>query len=249
MPRTKPGGIQALKDMVSELKDSMEKGFGEMSKRLMDLDGKASEGFADVRAALQRSDEAVREEMQEGMVKLHEALKASDQKLAKQLEKASLTNTEVVTGVKRELGKLGLCLEALPLESLGSLCGAVDEVKKDLERSAKAAKDDQSALRAVLSDAVSAMQVMSLKVDALQAQVSQLSLKLDKSAEEMVRLIRDGDEAAERAATQAQDCFEAALEALKTSESAGALQAALRGQRAELLKALGDLHTANKDEV
>ena len=241
--------MQALKDMVSELKDSMEKGFGEMSKRLMDLDGKASEGFADVRAALQRSDEAVREEMQEGMVKLHEALKASDQELARKLDKASLTNMEVVKGVKSELTKLGGCLEALPLESLESLCGAVDEMKKDLERSAKAAKDDQQALRAVLSDAVSAVQVMSLKVDALQAQVSQLSLKLDKSAEEMVRLIRDGDEVAKRAAVQAQDCFEAALEALKTSESAGALQAALRGQRAELLKALGDLHTSNKDEV
>jgi len=240
--------VQELRDMITELKEAMASGLGEMSKRLMDLDGKASEGFADVRAALQRSDEAVREEMQEGMVKLHEALKASDQELARKLDKASLTNMEVVKGIKSELGKLGLCLEALPLESLESLCGAVDEMKKDLERSAKAAKDDQSALRAVLSDAVSAVQVMSLKVDALQAQVSQLSLKLDKSAEEMVRLIRDGDEAAKRAATQAQDCFEAALEALKTSES-GALQAALRGQRAELLKALGDLHTANKDEV
>ena len=51
--------------MITELKEAMASGLGEMSKRLMDLDGKASEGFADVRAALERSDEAVREGVDE----------------------------------------------------------------------------------------------------------------------------------------------------------------------------------------
>ena len=34
--------------MITELKEAMASGLGEVSKRLMDLDGKASEGFADV---------------------------------------------------------------------------------------------------------------------------------------------------------------------------------------------------------
>ena len=71
-------------------------------------------------------------------------------------------------------------------------------MKKDLEKKAKDAKDDQQALRAVLSDAVSAVQVMSLKVDALQAQVTELGLKFKSHSEEMVALIRSGDEATKR---------------------------------------------------
>ena len=233
--------------MITELKEAMASGLGEMSKRLMDLDGKASEGFADVRAALERSDEAVRE----GVNELHEALKASELKLAKQLDKASLTNLEVVKGVKSELTKLGGCLEALPLESIDSLFGAVDEMKKDLEKKAKDAKDDQEALRAVLSDAVSAVQVMSLKVDALQAQVSQLSLKFNSHSEEMVALIRSGDEATKQAAKQAHDSFEAVL-SQALGEAAAVSDAAMRqvllGHRGELMRVLGDLNS-DKDEV
>jgi hypothetical protein len=40
--------VQELRDMITELKEAMASGLGEVSKRLMDLDGKASEGFADV---------------------------------------------------------------------------------------------------------------------------------------------------------------------------------------------------------
>ena len=53
---------------------------------------------------------------------------------AKQLDKASLTNMEIVKGVKSKLAKLGGCLEARPIESLESLCGVVEEMKKDLEK-------------------------------------------------------------------------------------------------------------------
>jgi len=34
-------GVQELRDMITELKEAMASGLGEMSKRLMDLDGKA----------------------------------------------------------------------------------------------------------------------------------------------------------------------------------------------------------------
>ena len=189
--------------------------------------------------------------MREGVNELHEALKASELKLAKQLDQASLTNLEVVKGVKTELAKLSSSIEALPLESLDSLFGAVDEMKKDLEKKAKDAKDDQQALRAVLSDAVSAVQVMSLKVDALQAQVTELGLKFKSHSEELVALIRSGDEATKQAAKQAHDSFEAVL-SQALGEAAAVSDAAMRqvllGHRAELMRVLGDLNS-DKDEV
>ena len=62
--------------------------------------------------------------MREGVDELHEALKASELKLAKQLDKASLTNLEVVRGVKGELAKLGGCLSKPFRSSLLSRCAA-----------------------------------------------------------------------------------------------------------------------------
>jgi len=244
-------GMQELKQMISELKDSVDSGFGDMARRLIDLDCKTSDGLASVRDALESSNESVRE----GVNELRQALNASEQKLVKQLDKATLTNIEVVKGVKAELGLLSNRLEALPLESLEaleSLCGAVDDIKSGLEKDAKAAKNDQEALRAVLSEAVSAVQVMSSKVDALQAQVSELSIQLAKQSEDIILQIRRGDEATKQALTQAQSCFEAVLTQALGNAAAGseeALRAALHVQREQLLQALAELQLGNKEEV
>ena len=234
--------------MINYLSVSMEKGFRETTMRLMDLDGIASNGFADVRAALERSDESIRE----GVNELHEALIASELKLARLLDKATLTNLEVVKGVKAELGFLSNRLEALPLESLDSMCEVIDEIKKDIEKNAKSAKDDQEALREVLSDAAIAVQVISLKVDALQAQVIELGIKFAKQSETIVQQIREGNEATKIAQVHAQNIFEAALEqALKNSAavSVEALQATLQSQCKELMHVIGDVHAEHKDEV
>ena len=222
-----------------------------MARRLIDLDCKTSEGLASVRDALESSNESVRE----GVVELRQALNASEQKLVKQLEKAALTNIEVVKGVKAELGLLANRLEALPLESLESLeslCGAVDDIKSGLEKNAKNAKNDQQVLRAVLSEAVSAVQVMSSKVDALQAQVSELGIQLAKQSEDIVLQIRQGNEATKQAVTHAQSCFEMVLKEALSNAAAGseeALKEALQVQREQLLRALGDLQLGNKEEA
>jgi hypothetical protein len=104
----------------------------------------------------------------------------------------------------------------------------------------------------VLSDAVSAVQVVSLKVDALQAQVTELSLKLDKHSHDMIALIRSGDEAAKQAVQQAQERFEAVLtqalgEAAAVSDAA--MQEALLGQRGYIMQVVGDLNRDKDEQV
>lgn len=238
---------------ISELKTAVDDGFSTIAVRLMDIDAKASDGFTSMRVALEQSDESVRKEIKE----LHEALKASEQKLAKQLDKATLTNVEVVEGVEAELTALSSRLKIIDL--LEPLCGAVDDMKKDLEKNSKDAKDDQTALRTVLSDAVNTVQVMSVKMDVLQAQVSELGLKFAKHSDAVIELIRSSEVATElavkEAVKEASDSFEAALEHTLREAAAGSdasIQAALLGMSGELLKALGDLQEKDdkgKDEV